>query len=173
MEYSMPDSIATERTLLRHFQESDLEDIHEYYGDEQATRYTTGKAFNLAESWRALVLMIGHWQVRGFGPYAMQRQVDGKVLGLCGLWHPNDWPEPEIKWALSREFWGQGYGSEAARAVQKAAAEHLPGLSLISFIQQENKASIRLAEAVDARLEKTLPFRGGTWCVMRYPKLSS
>lgn len=36
------------------------------------------------------------------------------VIGFCGLVHPNGQPDAEIKYALRREQWGQGFASEAA-----------------------------------------------------------
>ena len=59
----------------------------------------------------------GHWQIHGYGPYAVEDKSSARVLGTVGFWYPNDWPSPEIKWALAPEYWGQGYASEAAPAV--------------------------------------------------------
>jgi len=77
--------------------------------------------------------MIGHWQIRGYGPYAVEEISSRKVLGTVGFWYPNDWPSPEIKWALSKEHWGKGFASEATRAVQKVGLEFLTEIHLISL----------------------------------------
>ena len=90
-------------------------------------------------------------------------------MGTAGFWYPNDWPELEIKWALSREYWGKGYASEATRAVQKVARKVFTDKPLISFINSENMASIRLALAVGAVLEKQVEFRGRNWHIYRHP----
>jgi RimJ/RimL family protein N-acetyltransferase len=113
--------------------------------------------------------MVGHWTIRGYGPYAVVEASTGTVIGAAGLWYPNDWPEPEIKWALSRRFWGKGYASEAVRAIQVPAFRHLGGKAPISLINAENEASIRLAAAVGAQYEKTVEFRGSPWHIYRHP----
>ena len=113
--------------------------------------------------------MAGHWLLRGFGPYCLEEKRSGSVLGVAGLWYPNDWPEPEIKWALARPHWGRGFASEAARAVQAMAARHLPDLHLISLIHEDNEASMRLAEAVGATFERTAEFRGAPARIYRHP----
>ncbi len=169
MEFLVPSEIKTKRLLLRQFQEDDWKGLHEYYSDPVATKYTTGRGFTEGETWRTLCGMIGHWQLRGYGPYAVVEKSSKKVLGTAGFWYPNDWPSPEIKWALSQKHWGKGFASEATRAIQAAGKEHIPEISLISFIHSENSPSIELAKAVDARFDKATNFRGGIWHIYRHP----
>jgi RimJ/RimL family protein N-acetyltransferase len=169
----IPTALETGRLNLRPFRHEDWRALHAYYSDADATRYTVGRAFTEAESWRAMAGMAGHWMLRGFGPYCLEEKASGSVLGVAGLWYPNDWPEPEIKWALVRPHWGRGFASEAARAVQSAAARHLPDLHLISLIHEDNEPSMRLAEAVGAKCERTMDFRGSTARIYRHPHPSS
>lgn len=96
--------IATERLWLRHFRHDDWIAMHEHYSDLEATKFPFRRALTEAESWRAMASAVGHWALRGFGPYALESKQSGEVLGIAGLWFPNDWPEPEIKWALLRRF---------------------------------------------------------------------
>lgn len=169
MEFKVPQSLETERLLLRQFQESDWQALHAYYNSELATTFTMGRALSEGESWRAMSSMVGHWYLRGYGPYAMVEKESDQVIGITGFWSPNDWPEPEIKWALCPEFWGQGFASEGARAVQQVAKTYMPETPLISFIHSDNQASRQLAEAVGCSLEKEVPFRGAVWCIYRHP----
>jgi RimJ/RimL family protein N-acetyltransferase len=170
MRFSIPEQIETKRLILRTFQESDWQDLHAYYSDPVCTQYTVGKPLTEGGTWRILAGMIGHWQMRGYGPYAVVERNSGRVVGPVGLWYPVDWPEPEIKWALVREYWGRGYACEAATAVNKMAIEMLPEIQLISFINGENLPSIALAKRVGAKFEKTMPFRKGEWHVYRHQR---
>lgn len=165
----VPEALETTRLLLRQFRESDWPDLHEYYSDQNATRYTFGRPLTEGDTWRIMCGMIGHWQVRGYGPYAVEEKTSNKVLGTVGFWYPNDWPEPEIKWALARVHWGQGFASEAARAVQVAGRKYLPDIVLISLIHPHNRASIRLARAIGAEFERETTYEGGTWSIYRHP----
>ena len=124
------------------------------------------------ETWRTMATMIGHWHLRGYGPYAVEEISSEKVIGTVGFWYPNDWPSPEIKWALSRQHWGKGFASEATRAVQAIGLEYLKEIALISFIHEENYPSIKLAESVGALFEKKLEFRGAVWNIHRHPTKS-
>ena len=170
MKYLIPERVETERLILRCFKEEDWSDLHQLYSDPLCTEYTIARALTKGESWRTMATMIGHWQIRGYGPYALEDKTTGKVMGPVGLWYPNDWPEPEIKWALSRAYWGLGYASEAARQVKKIAAEYLPEISLISLIYPDNQPSIELAKAIGATFEKEIAFRGHIAHIFRHTK---
>ena len=167
-EYLIPEKLESERLLLRTFCETDWEDLHAYYSDSEATKYTFGRALPEGETWRVVASMVGHWTLRGYGPYALENKSSGQVIGLCGLWYPNDRPDPELKWALARAFHGKGYASEAARKVKRMAQQYLPDTSLVSLIHPKNTPSINLALAIGAFYEKEYLFRGENWSVYRH-----
>jgi RimJ/RimL family protein N-acetyltransferase len=168
MKYKIPLEIKTERLILRYFREEDWQDLSVYYSDPECMQYTAGRAQADWEVWRKVATMMGHWQIRGYGPYAMEEKNTGKVLGPVGLWYPLEWPEPEIKWGLAKKYWGQGFAREAAMAVLEMAAEHLPDLQLISLISTGNVNSIKLAESLGASYEKTVPFRDDEALIYRH-----
>lgn len=168
MTFLVPDQLESDRLLLRQFVGSDWQDLHKYYSDEVATKFTFGRALTEGDTWRAMCGMIGHWQVRGYGPYAVEEKSSGSVIGTVGFWYPNDWPEPEIKWGLVRAFWGKGFAKEAAAVVHAAGREYLPELALISLIHQDNKPSIGVALSIGARLESTVDYEGEPHGIYRH-----
>lgn len=165
---SVPLTIDTPRLTLRQFAADDWKALHEHYSDVECTKYTFGRALSEGETWRAVASMAGHWQLRGYGPYAVVEKATGAVVGTVGFWYPNDWPEPEIKWALVRRFWGRGIAGEAARAVQRVAPDHF-AKPLISLIGAQNAPSIKLALSVGAKLEEETLFRGNPFHIYRHP----
>ena len=68
-----------------------------------------------------MALVLGHWQLRGFGLWAVEERATGMLAGRVGCWQPEGWPGLEIGWALRREFWGRGYATEAAQSVMADA----------------------------------------------------
>jgi ferredoxin--NADP+ reductase len=169
VSFLIPQRLETEHLVLRIFVQDDWRALHEYYSDVESTRFTFHRTLSEGGTWRAMASMVGHWQLRGYGPYALVEKSTQAVVGTVGLWYPPEWPEPEIKWALMRRCWGKGYAREAVRAIQKMAQECIPDLSLISFIDRENAASIKLALAVGAHFERELEFAGGLWQIYRHP----
>lgn len=164
----IPLQIESARLVLRVPREDDWRALHAYYGEADSVRYTIGSPLTEAQTWRTLAGVVGHWAWRGYGPYVLQAKVDGAVLGLNGLWFPNDWPEPEIKWNLVPAARGNGYAAEAARAVRAMAREHLPGVRLISLIADGNEASVRVALAAGAHCEREIEFRGARAWIYRH-----
>ena len=168
-EPTIPLALISERLLLRMPTEYDWRPLHAYYGDADSVRYTVGTPCTPAQTWRTLAGVVGHWAWRGYGPYTLLDKDEGGVLGVAGLWYPNDWPEPEIKWALLPAARGCGLAVEATRAVRQMAREHLPGVRLINLIAQGNEASVRVAEAAGARLEREIEWRSGRAFIYRHP----
>lgn len=166
----VPEKIETERLTLRQFREDDWQDLHRYYSDESAMKYTVGRTFTEGETWRALCSMLGHWAIRKYGPYAVEEKSSSKVIGIVGFWYPNDWPSPEIKWALSPKYWGKGFAKEAAKAVQRVGREYMPNIHLISLIHSKNHASKKLAIALGSTLESEVEFRNAIFEIYRHPK---
>ncbi len=107
--------LTSERLVLRMFRESDLDAYADMCGDAEVMRYLgDGHTFSRAEAWRSMAVVIGHWQLRGFGLWAVEERSTGLLAGRVGCWQPEGWPGLEVGWALRREFWGSGYATEAA-----------------------------------------------------------
>jgi RimJ/RimL family protein N-acetyltransferase len=164
----VPLALDTPRLRLRMFEEHDCDALHEMFGDEACVRYTIEQPLAPWQTWRALAAYLGHWQLRGYGPYAVVERSTGTMMGPVGLWFPIEWPEPEIKWSLARRFWGFGFATEAATAVRDMAAVVLRRSRLVSVIRPENTRSQAVARRLGGVYEKTTPFRGGMADVYAY-----
>jgi GNAT superfamily N-acetyltransferase len=86
----MPRTLRTGRLLLRLFGESDLDALARLYADPHFMRYI-GPVADRDDAWRHLAMLIGHWQLRGYGLWAVEyqggiRRTDRPVLsrGLAG-----------------------------------------------------------------------------------------
>ena len=164
----VPLMLETPRLRLRQFEEHDCDALHEMFSDEACVRYTIEQPLAHWQTWRALAAYLGHWQLRGYGPYAVEEKGTGLMLGAVGLWFPVEWPEPEIKWSLAGRFWGFGFATEAATAVRDMAVVALHRSRLISVIRPENTRSQAVARRLGGVYEKTIPFRGGMADVFAY-----
>ena len=130
MDFKIPVKIESERLVLRTFLSEDWKDMFEYYSDPECMKYTIGRTLTEGETWRTIASMVGHWQLRGYGPYALHYKDENRVIGVCGMWFPIDWPEPEIKWGLIRKYQGQGFAREAATRVKKMVKENWKKIQL-------------------------------------------
>lgn len=137
--------LQTERTLMREWREDDLDGYTAMVADPEVMRFLGGVGTR-EDAWRGIAMHVGHWQLRGYGTWAVQRRSDGAFLGRVGLWNPEAWPGLEVGWKLARAAWGQGYATETARAATDWAWTQLGARRLISLIAVQNTASIRVAE---------------------------
>src|ERR1700744_2052993 len=100
-----------ERLLLRDFRQSDFEAYASFMADPDVTRYLTPQPMKRDEAWRSLASQIGHWTLRGYGRWAVERKSDGAFMGPVGMINPEGWPALEIGWTLGKAYWGHGYAS--------------------------------------------------------------
>ena len=98
MMFLVPESIETARLHLRMFTEGDWEPLCQVFRDKECVRYTTTIPLTDWQTWRVMASYLGHWHLRGYGPYAVVDKQSGRMFGPVGIWYPGDWPEPEIKW---------------------------------------------------------------------------
>jgi len=137
--------IETERLILRGWREEDHKPLAAMFADSEVMRFIGGvQSFN--DSWRSMAAIIGHWHLRGFGFWVVERKEDGAFIGRIGLWCPEGWPGMEVGWALARPYWGQGYATEAARASFDYGFRQFAVPKLVSLIHADNRASQRVAE---------------------------
>ena len=146
----MVPTLTTERLTLRGWRDDDLDAYAEITADPEVMRFMGG-ALDRAATWREIALFAGHWELRGFGLWAVERE--GALIGRVGLWRPEGWPGLEVGWLLGRSAWGHGYATEAAQTTVGYAFDELGADRLISLIAPDNVASQRVAERLGMRTE--------------------
>jgi RimJ/RimL family protein N-acetyltransferase len=143
-------TLRTERLNLRPFRESDLDDYARICADPEVVRHV-GTPFSRAEAWLHIATMLGHWQLRGFGMWAVEDRCSSALIGRIGFYEPEGWPGLELGWMLARNWWGQGLATEGAGAALAFAFATLRKSHVISLIRPDNIASIRIAEKLGER----------------------
>ncbi len=148
-------NIETNRLNLRRWRDEDFEQFAEFYSDEESARYVGGRK-TLDEAWRHFALLIGHWQLKGFGYWLVEEKGSSDFVGGVGLWQSAGWPELELGYWLMPHHQGKGYAFEAAAKCKAYAKEVLQADSLVSYIDPSNAPSIKLAESLGAKYEQTI-----------------
>ena len=137
--------VETERLLMRGWTQADFDAYAAANADPDVQRFLGGPQ-DREQSWRSLAAHIGHWQLRGYGQWALERREDGRTVGRAGLWNPEGWFGVEVGWRLDRDAWGHGYATEAAVASLDWAWANLDVDRIIAVIDPANTASVRVAE---------------------------
>jgi RimJ/RimL family protein N-acetyltransferase len=147
------DELETDRLKLRMWRESDLDDYAELSADPAVMKFLGGKVFSRAEAWRSMAFFIGHWEIRGYGHWAVEEKSTGRMIGRIGFLNPEGWPGFEIGWTLARHAWGKGYATEGARRALAYAFTELDQRHVISLIHPENTPSMKVAERLGEKRE--------------------
>jgi len=145
--------LETDRLIMRMWRLEDFEAYSQICSDPEVMRFLGGKTLDRMEAWRHMAFMVGHWQLLGFGPWAIEEKASGEFIGRIGFLHPEGWPGFELGWTLSREVWGRGYATEAARRALAYAFDELDKDHVISLIDPQNTNSIRVAEHLGEKVE--------------------
>jgi RimJ/RimL family protein N-acetyltransferase len=163
--------LRTERLLLRGFREQDLDDWAAICADAEVMRWVGREgAVDRGEAWREIALHHGHWELRGYGMFAVEELESGRVVGRVGPWEPEGWPDFEVGWTTGRPWWGRGYAPEAARASILWAFEELGRDHVISLIADDNARSQAVAAKLGSRLDGRVTVRGHDLRVYRLEK---
>lgn len=159
-------TLDTPRLRLRAFRQTDFEPMVGFFAHPVSATY--GGPCPRDEAWRKFAVYSGHWLLRGYGPWAVAHQDTDHLVGVCGLWFPEGWPEPEITWALLPDQQGKGYATEAAHRALQAAYAVYGWRTAVSVVAHGNTASDAVALRLGATAESHIPFRGGLATVYRH-----
>ncbi|MEM7172398.1 MAG: GNAT family N-acetyltransferase [Pseudomonadota bacterium] len=107
-----------QRLLLREWRSDEVDALHRWLGDPKVTRFLSWGSRSRSDSREHLALILAEQQAAHRTKYffALELKATGQVIGDCGF----TWSErkvAEIGYFLEPDFWGQGYGTEAARLV--------------------------------------------------------
>ena len=154
-------TLETPRLRLRMFCQADTEAYADMLADPEVARYLShGQPLAPSEAWRHMAMLLGHWQLLGFGPWAVEERASGELVGRIGPYYPAGWPGLELIWTIRRQSWGQGYATEGAHAALACVFGQMRRDRVISLIRPQNTASIRVAEKLGQRLQERMEFYG-------------
>jgi len=105
------------------------------------------------DAWLDFSQCVSSWLLRGFGWLTVTRKSDRAVLGLVGYAQEYGDPEPELGWLLTEAAEGQGYATEAARAMLPLGHDLIGPGRFVSYVDSANRRSRRLAERLGAILD--------------------
>jgi RimJ/RimL family protein N-acetyltransferase len=160
--------LETERLILRVPRLDDAVAAAEMLGDPEVMKFLGGSTVPAEDAPAVVEKWLERWERHGVGPFVLEHGEDGRFLGRTGIlvWDTRTWvhaspdagehAQPELGWALARGAWGNGYATEAARAVRDWARSERGVGHLISLIVSDNLASQRVAERLGAGPTETV-----------------
>ncbi|REK71432.1 GNAT family N-acetyltransferase [Paenibacillus paeoniae] len=110
--------LETERLIIREFTHEDMEAVHEYASDPVVTTHMIWGPNSVADTRSFIEQMITMQERRPREGYelAVTLKESGKLIGGTGL-YVMLMSQGEIGYCYNRQYWGQGYATEAASAL--------------------------------------------------------
>lgn len=146
--------LRTARLNLREFVDSDFQAVYAYSSDPRVTRYLFFGPRDEQSTADYLEGLLASQRERPRTRFelAVEEITSGRVIGACDLsfieHHVVD-----LGYMLGIDVWGRGYATEIALALVDAAFYDLRAERVISTVDVNNGASIRVLEKIGMRWE--------------------
>lgn len=157
-QQSSSEALETERLWLRPYEKGDRDLIVALYGDAEVTAFTKLGQRTAVETERILAGYLAAWRRHGLGMRAMflkSAQAPGRTfVGEFGLFAHGEAGGMALRYALAKDYWGQGLATEAARATLDDAFGAKGLESVLSVVQTRNQASVRIMEKLGFQAQR-------------------
>ncbi|MFF9495987.1 GNAT family N-acetyltransferase [Streptomyces flaveolus] len=159
MRASLPTpSLHTARLRLRAFEDADANDLFALQSSARILRYWDSPPWTERSRAEAFITACRRMEQEGTGArLAVDRVADGAFIGWCTLnsWNP-DFRSASLGYCYDEAAWGQGYATEAARALLGWAFDTLDLNRVQAEADTRNVASARVLEKLGFMREGTL-----------------
>lgn len=157
---SIPE-IETERLLLRGPRPGDVEAWSAYIGDPDYLRYLPRRNLTpLARAEQTINSITQTWEQQPPSDIAwvITLKATGQLIGWSGAGPAEENGDAELVYMLGKPYWGQGFATEAARAVMRYGFENRIWNRIVAAIIPGNIASRRVLEHVGFAYEKDVNY---------------
>ena len=137
----------------------DVADLYEYQSDPETVKYIPWPARTNEQVKEAVEKVLKDIKFDNAGDYlnyVWEVKETGKVIGQGNLnYISKEHKRAEVGWVINRKMQGQGYATEATRALINSAFVDHDFHRVIAYIDIRNAESIKLAQRLNLRLEAT------------------
>jgi ribosomal-protein-alanine N-acetyltransferase len=147
--------IVTQRLTLRPFTRDDADSLYVILSDKNTMSFWP-EPFNIEQTRQWIEKAIISYKQNGFGRMAVVLNENVSIIGDCGimLTETDGKTENDLGYIIHSSHWGNGYGTEAARACLEYGFNNLKLSRLATNMDVNNKASVRIAEKIGMIREK-------------------
>lgn len=139
--------IETQRLILRNFTTDDTQLIYDLNLDPEVTRYTYDPVRDINHAQEVLEkTILPQYALYNHGRWAVHLKPNLEFMGWCGLKYRPELNEIDLGYRFKKEFWGNGYATEAAFACIKYGFEKLNLAVITGRAEPENAGSCKVLE---------------------------
>ncbi len=148
-------TLTTPRLILRKVQKKDLDDIYEYCRLPSSCKYAQWQPHeDRGVTKQYLAWLFSAMRHGAYFTWVIELRETGRVIGTCSFVNMDEeYKIAEIGYGIGKRFWGNGYATEAVRAVMDYGFTRVGLLKVNARIMRENLSSVRLAGRVGMSCE--------------------
>lgn len=159
----------TERLLLRDWSSDDVDAYADIVGDPEVMRHIGNGQPRTREHAESFVTdMMAHQKSRDWMRFAVEHVVSGQLMGFAGF--EDKAGLLDFGWRLGRDWWGGGYGFEAASAALWVGRSTFGLKGIVAQSYPENAGSVRLMDKMGMSLLGTSESFGRELVVYGFPE---
>jgi [ribosomal protein S5]-alanine N-acetyltransferase len=137
----------TERLVLCLLEETHMETVKDFWGDEEVMAMCNGSVPH-----DFLVKVINGYrkcyEKKGISVFGVKEKETDRIIGAAGFNVPGDVDKIELIYHFSKHSWGKGYASEAAKACLEIAKNHGKVQTVFASADYQNKSSLKILEKI-------------------------
>ncbi len=154
---ALPEKINTKRLVLRRLRYEDAEEIfYTYASKEEATRYVSWRRHQRVEDTRRfLAFAVNAWNSGRDFSYSVRLRDSNRLVGSIGVINLDG--KVQFGYIFSPSQWNLGYATEACSAVLDLLTDIPDLVSITTFVDVDNQASIRVLEKCGLQAEGVFP----------------
>jgi [ribosomal protein S5]-alanine N-acetyltransferase len=148
--------LTTERTYLRQFAQSDLNDLYELNRDPEVMKYVGRKPLvSIYEAQLDLTRYLSFYiRASKLGVWACTEKESGALIGLALLKKLEPTEEIEVGYRFHRSYWGQGIATEVCKALVEYGFTQVGLQKIVGITHPDNLASQKVLKKCGLSFEK-------------------
>lgn len=140
----------TTNLIIREIKNTDINPLFELLSNKEVMHYSVHGPYSMQQTKDWISFMLDHYAQNILGMWAVTEKSNDSLIGICGFMPLEGDNKYEIGYRIHPKFQGKGYATEAAIAIKDYAIK-MQINDFVAFIEEENKASIRVAEKIGMR----------------------
>lgn len=138
-------SLETSRLTLRRLTLDDAEALFRTVGDPKVMEFwAPGEDQKIEQTVERIKTINEHWNINGFGDWAMIEKKQNRLIGFCGLHYIFGMKEVNVGYAIEKSRWRLGFGTEVVEIILDFGLNLLNLKDIIAVIDPCNGASLKL-----------------------------
>ncbi len=155
-------TLSTERLNIRPFVMADDEALRAFWADPDVRRYLWDDEILSMSAVRQIIEQsIKDFEQHGYGFFSLDLKATEPVaVGFCGFRRFEDGEQIELLYGILPEHWGEGFVTEAARAVLRYGFETAGVERIVAATDTPNQRSVRVLQRLGMSFDSRRVWHG-------------